>query len=104
MDLSKLTLAELKNLAIKVKDEIGVREKDEVKKAREEILAIAQSVGVPLSELLGTMQVKGVKSSKPVDVKFRHPGDTSKTWTGRGRKPSWVLELEESGKIESARV
>jgi len=104
MDLSNFTLAELKSLSETVKKEIGAREQDEVKKARGQILAIAQSVGVPLSDLLGGKTGKEGKLSKPVDVKFRHPSDTSKAWTGRGRKPAWIIELEQSGKIDSARV
>lgn len=104
MDLSNLTVADLKALAVKVQNEIGNRQQDEVKKARDQILAIAQSVGVPLSDLLGVKASKEGKSSKVVDVKFRHPEDAGKVWTGRGRKPGWIVDLEQSGKIDSARV
>lgn len=104
MELSKLTFAELKSLSETICEEIGTREQDEIRKARDQILAIVQSVGLPLSDLLSVKSGKGGKPVKSVDVKFRHPSDTSKSWTGRGRKPAWIFELEQSGQIDSARV
>lgn len=35
---------------------------------------------------------------------YQHPEDPSVTWSGRGRKPSWIIEWIESGKpIEELR-
>jgi hypothetical protein len=51
-DLSNYNLAELKGLQFDIEKEIKSRQQDEVKKAREQILAIAHDVGVPVSELL----------------------------------------------------
>jgi len=44
----------LHNLQEQIKNEMKKREHQEVAKAREQIMAIAQSVGVPLKELIGT--------------------------------------------------
>jgi DNA-binding protein H-NS len=104
MGLSNLTIADLKSLAVEVKNEIGSRQQDELKKARDKILAIAQSVGVPLSDLLDVKTNKNEKSPKVVAAKFRHPDDASKVWSGRGRKPAWIVDLEQSDKIDSARL
>ena len=104
MNLSPLSLADLKALAEQVRKEIGSREQDEVRAARDQIFAIAQSIGIPLSELLESKAIKDKKSSKPAAVKFRHPDDTGKVWTGRGRKPAWVIGLESAGEIDKARV
>ena len=52
MDFSNLTVADLKSLSVKVQNEIVSRQQGEVKKARDQILAIAQNVGLPLSDLL----------------------------------------------------
>ena len=35
---------------------------------------------------------------KKAPPKYRNPEDDSSTWTGRGRKPLWVLAALESGK------
>jgi DNA-binding protein H-NS len=52
MDLSNLSLGDLRNLQEQVKQEMKKREQQEVQKAREQIIAIAQSVGVPLKDLI----------------------------------------------------
>ena len=105
-DLSNLSLAELRTLQEQVKTEMKNREAREVQKARDQILAIAQSVGLPLQELLG----KGGKVPKngvsnPVAVRYKHPENASLQWTGRGRQPKWVKEWVESGQsLDKLRV
>jgi DNA-binding protein H-NS len=48
----------------------------------------------------------GVAAStgRKVDPKFRDPADPDKTWSGRGKKPHWVQNLESAGRLESARI
>ena len=46
MDLSNMSLGDLRNLQEQIKKEMKTREHQEVQKAREQILAIAQSVGM----------------------------------------------------------
>lgn len=99
MDLSKLSFSELQALQDQIKQELSKREKEEVAKAREQILAIAKHVGIPLKELMGD-QVRGKtgKTTGKVAVRYRHPSDASLQWTGRGRQPQWVKEWVASGK------
>jgi len=109
MDLSNLNLSELRALAEKIKSEIGSRQQSEMRKAREEIMAIAQSVGMSLPDLLSTGGRGGKGGTratfgKPAAVKYQHPDDNTKTWTGRGRMPAWVSELDKAGKLDTARV
>jgi hypothetical protein len=54
MDLSNMSLGDLRNLQEQIKQEMKKREHQEVQKAREQILAIAQSVGVPLKDLISS--------------------------------------------------
>ena len=36
------------------------------------------------------------------EAKCRNPKDTSQTWTGRGRKPNWLIEAVKKGaKVET---
>jgi DNA-binding protein H-NS len=39
-----------------------------------------------------------------VPIKFKHPSKSELTWTGRGKTPAWVSELEKAGKLEAAKV
>lgn len=109
MDLSNMSLGDLRNLQEQIKQEMKQREQQEVQKAREQIIAIAQSVGVPLKDLIaaGGRGVKaGAKSgSGSVAVRFRNPDNESQQWTGRGRQPKWVKEWVEGGKsLDKLRV
>jgi DNA-binding protein H-NS len=109
MDLSNMSLGDLRNLQEQIKQEMKKREHQEVQKAREQILAIAQSVGVPLKDLIATG--RGAKSAGTgggtgsVAVRYRNPDDASQQWTGRGRQPKWVKEWVEGGKpLDQLRV
>lgn len=95
MDLTNLSLAELRKLQDDIKKQMKKREQDDLTKAREQILAIAQSVGVSVKDLVGaTARVK----TGAVAVRYRNPNDASQQWTGRGRQPKWVKEWTEAGK------
>jgi DNA-binding protein H-NS len=104
MDLSRLSLADLRALQEKVTQEIKVREKEELAKAREQIFAIAQSVGMPLKELIGT-DMQGRHANGGTTPRFRHPANRSLRWSGRGRQPKWVKEWVASGQpLDALRI
>jgi DNA-binding protein H-NS len=95
MELSNLSIADLRGLQENVKQELKKREQQEVADAREKILAIAKSVGVSVSELVsGNIRTK----SGPVAVQYRNPSDGSQEWTGRGRQPKWIKAWIAAGK------
>jgi DNA-binding protein H-NS len=102
MDLSNMSVGELRTLQDHIKQEMKKRERQEVDRAREQIHAIAQSVGVPLKELIGS----GIRAKTgTVAVRYRHPDNAAQQWTGRGRQPKWVKEWVEGGKsIDKLRV
>lgn len=60
IDLSGYNLAELKGLQFDIEKEIKNRQQQDVKKAREQILEIAQNMGISVEELLA----KGTGKSK----------------------------------------
>jgi len=102
MDLSNMSVGDLRNLQDQIKQEMKKREHQEVHKAREQIMAIAQSVGVPLKDLIGSG--RGAKTGS-VAVRYRHPENSAQQWTGRGRQPKWVKEWVEGGKsLDKLRV
>ncbi len=53
-------------------------------------------------------RAKGARVSKlagrKVKPKYRNPADKTQTWTGRGRMPLWVAELDGKGKLNSALI
>ncbi|WP_317202344.1 H-NS histone family protein [Janthinobacterium sp.] len=102
MDLSSMSTVELRQLQERVKQEMKRREHQDIAKAREQILAIAQSVGIPVNELVGA----GARAKTgSVAVRYRNPADAAQQWTGRGRQPKWVKEWLDAGKsIDLLRV
>lgn len=100
-DISQLNLAGLKDLQVQVANELKSREALAIADARNQIAAIARSVGKSVKDLLS---VKAPSESKKVGIKFRDPSNAKNEWTGRGRSPNWVNKMKEAGTLESARV
>lgn len=99
IDLSGYNLAELKGLQFDIDKEIKNRQQQDVKKAREQILEIAQNMGISVDELLAKGSGKSKKSTgAKVNPQYHNPSDNSQTWTGRGRQPKWVAEALSKGK------
>ena len=97
MDISTLSLTELRALEANVADRIVVVLKDTQAAARSQIAAIAKAAGLSLSDLHKIDQVK----PKP-PAKFRHPEQPELEWSGMGRRPAWVVEWIEADKSMEA--
>lgn len=99
IDLSGYNLAELKGLQFEVEKAIKERQNDEMKKARDEIQAIAQRLNVSVQDLLGGSgaKSKGGTGAK-VEAQYQNPADPSQTWSGRGRQPKFVQDAIAAGK------
>ena len=85
--LQKMSLKELLSLEAKITaaiDEKRVSERHEMKAKLEEL---ARASGFSAAELFGR-KGKGGK----VAARYRNPKDPSQTWTGRGRRPNWMVE------------
>lgn len=106
MDLSNLSIAELKELQSRIPDAIAKKKTEEKQKIIEETKAFLAAKGYSLDDVIG--KSKGGRKGTPrgpVAVKYRHPQNDGLTWTGRGRKPAWVAEWIASGKkIEALAV
>jgi DNA-binding protein H-NS len=96
IDLSNMSAPELRTLQARINEDLKTLEKQELVAAREKIMAIAQSVGMPLSDLMGSAKAPN-KEKTPVAVRYRHKDDATKQWTGRGRQPNWIKEWVEAG-------
>ncbi len=105
MDISSLSLVELKNLLDLIPAEIKRREKEEKAKLRKDIEALVLSRGFSMDDLIGESSVKEIKEKKPVAIKYRHPQDQSLSWTGRGRQPRWIVDyINNGGALEQLAV
>lgn len=94
IDLSKLSLEELQNLARDIETEIVTRRAAEKERVLTQMRELAASVGMTLEEVLRQERL-GASAAGP---RFRHPDEPSLTWSGRGKRPAWVTEALASGK------
>ena len=95
MDLSKYTSEELQRLKRDIDKELASRRTMDLKEAQKELKSVAERYGFSLTELVSEQPVTLAPTTG--QVWFRHPRDSHKIWSGRGRKPVWVKEWEASG-------
>lgn len=107
LNYSNWPVDKLKKERNKIEKAIKLVESRDKKSALAELVAVAKKNGFELHELVGAPGVTvgtnkstaklGKKRGK-VAPKYRNPADASQTWTGRGRKPHWVQDLENTGR------
>jgi DNA-binding protein H-NS len=97
MDLTTLSVAQLRNLQQRIPAELKRRESKEKQEALNRVRAAAKEIGYTLEELLGKDGKGKGGSGIKVRVKYRHPQNGALEWTGRGRKPKWVESWLASG-------
>lgn len=92
MELSTLSVIQLRDLQQQIPVELKRREAQDKIIILNEVRAFAKARGYAIEDLIS----KEVKVKTPsgatgkVKVKYRHPSDATLEWTGRGRKPKWV--------------
>jgi DNA-binding protein H-NS len=95
-DLTTMSLDELKRLKKDVDKAISSFEARRIADARKALEAKAAELGVSLSDILGATPAKRTKAA--VAAKYAHPENSALTWSGRGRRPQWVLAALSAGK------
>jgi len=96
--LDRLSYVQLLSLQKRVEEAIAAKRVADAQTTKGQLRQMAEKAGFDIKELFGR---RG--SSKGTGVaKYRNPKDTSQTWTGRGRKPNWLVDAVKKGaKIES---
>lgn len=92
-DLSQLSVAELKNHQVYIQSLIESKKQEEVLGAYESITSILNSLGMTWDEMNAYIESsKKVKVKKKVEPRYRSQTNPNNTWTGRGKKPVWLVE------------
>lgn len=101
LNLSALSASELQALKGEIDKELAAR--DSKLQAIEEIKQLATSKGLKFDELLTELgfSKSGTRAKLgPAPIRFRHPNNASLTWSGRGKRPTWMHEALSSGFTE----
>ena len=89
-DLMDNTTDELKEFINVVNEAISMKRELEKKELYKHIQELAVKGGFKIEELL-------IKPTKFVDIKYRDTENHTLTWTGRGKKPSWLQKKIDEG-------
>ena len=98
IDLTKLSLEELQALARDIEQEIISRREADRERVLSQMRDLAASVGLSLEELLKQERGRERARVPGTSVRFRHPENTALAWSGRGKRPQWVIEWLASGR------
>ena len=88
-NVDKMSLKDLMELDLKVQKALGIAKERERTELKHKIAALAEDSGFSVSELFGGRGAAKGKSSGV--AKYKNPDNSSETWTGRGRKPNWLV-------------
>lgn len=70
---------------------------------RKEVIAQIKELAASIDVIveIHEPEKKPARKGAKVAIKYRHPDDHNKTWTGRGVAPKWMQELLKSGRDRS---
>jgi DNA-binding protein H-NS len=94
-DYQNLSESELK--AVIERAEVALKNKKANK--RKEVIAKIKELAASID---ATVEIhedgkKAPRAVSKVSIKYHHPNDAEKTWTGRGRTPKWMQALLDKG-------
>ena len=95
-DLDAMSYAQLSDLRGRVDEAMFQRQVAEKAALKAKMQALAAEAGFSMDELLGSSG-RGKKKSGISVPKYCNPEDPSQTWTGRGRKPNWLVNALNDG-------
>lgn len=100
INVEKLSLKDLLDLQTRVERAISLAKDRERADIKQKIASLAENAGFSVGELFG-QRGRG----KAVAAKYVNPDNRSETWTGRGRKPNWlVAKLGKGAKMDDFAV
>lgn len=99
INVDKMSLKELVDLEARVKNAIAVAKERERGELKKRIESMAKDSGFSVDELF--VRGRSAAKGRTVAPKYINPENSSETWSGRGRKPKWlVAKLGKGAKIE----
>lgn len=113
MELTKLSVTELKRLKSRIDAEIARRTDHTRRDLLKKIQKMTAEAGLSITDVLGEKSAAAAPKGKravaakkatpkgskgKVAPKYRDPANGAQTWTGRGRKPQWVASWLAEGK------
>lgn len=99
--IQKMSYRELLQLQERIAAAIAKKRVAERSALKEKLRSMAEQAGFRIDDLFGQAPERPRPTSS-ISVKYRHPTNHSLIWTGRGRRPKWLVA--EGGDVERFRV
>jgi DNA-binding protein H-NS len=95
VNYDKMSVKELTDHIAKAQRALANAKDRERSELKHKLSSLAENAGFSVGELFG-----GRGRGRSAQVKFMNPENRSETWTGRGRKPNWlVAKLNKGAKL-----
>lgn len=94
INLDNLNVDELRAITENAQQLISQKQHQRLHDAYIQFEKIAEDSGSSIDEILRA----GESLEKKRNIKYRNTEDSNDTWTGRGRKPTWLVDALASGK------
>ena len=103
IDWTEYTDEDISRFLRELEAEQNRRRAEKRKTLKAQISDMVKAQGLSLNELFpqpgkAKSQPKGKSQTEMPKVKYRNPDNPSQTWSGTGRKPTWIIEALASGK------
>ena len=103
IDLRSLSIDELKALAAEAQKQAEALEKEQRQEAFKQLDELASQLGLTRADLTARYGPK--RSGNALPPKYRNPQKPAQTWSGRGRKPAWVVKhIDRGGELEELKI
>lgn len=100
VNYDKMSVKDLTDHISRAQKALAAAKERERAELKHKIASIAENAGFSVGELFGA---RG--RGKSVAIKYQNPDNRAETWTGRGRKPNWlVAKLNKGAKIQDFAV
>lgn len=94
-DYQNLSENELQNVIERAEKALKLKQVNKRKEVIAQIKELAASIELTIDIIEN--EKKSVRKGVKVPIKYRHPEDSEKTWTGRGVTPKWMRDLITAG-------
>lgn len=95
-NLDEMSRKDLLQLQAEVEKALKRAEKRDKREALRAAEQAAAEFGYPLDELLGAAPSGAAGGKLP--PKYRNPANPDQTWSGRGRRPRWIVDAQKQGR------
>lgn len=95
--VSDMSFHDMRKLMLVLQDEMREKERGARANLRKRLEAMALDGGFTLDELFPSLKRR--RGTTPTEAaKFRNPANPKQVWSGRGRRPEWLVKAVSQGR------